>query len=195
MAEKQLEQRVFAGGNLRAVKSEAWPIWGTAAVFNSPSEDLGGFIEIIRAGAFANTIKTADIRALFNHDPDYVLGRRKSGTLKLEETLTGLMVRIKPPETGWANDLLVSIQRGDISGMSFGFRTIKDNWFTESGQTIRELLEVELYDVSVVTFPAYQATSVSAEAQTRAKNLTAGGDWRAKMAVYRKRLEEAERKG
>ncbi|MDK2986530.1 MAG: uncharacterized protein PWQ96_2174 [Clostridia bacterium] len=138
-------------------------IEGHAAVFNQWSEELGvwfPFREKVLPGAFTDTIKTDDIRALYNHDVNYVLGRNKAGTLFLEEDDTGLKVRILPPDTQWAKDLLVSIERGDISQMSFGFIVISDRWGTEEGTDVRELLKVKLYDVSPVTFPAYLQTDV-----------------------------------
>lgn len=137
-------------------------ITGYAAVFNSYSEDLGFFREIIRPGTFQASIPRDDVRALWNHDPNYVLGRSKAGTLAMAEDDRGLLVEIRPPETQWARDLLVSIARGDVSQMSFGFEVLRDAWHTENGQEVRELLEVKLYDVSPVTFPAYPATVVSA---------------------------------
>lgn len=137
-------------------------IEGYAAVFGQQSEDLGGFREVIRKGAFSKTVKEADVRATFNHDPNFVLGRRKSGTLDIKEDKTGLFFRVHPPETAWASDLRVSVQRGDIDQASFQFRTLRDDWRTKDGQTTRELIEVSLSDVSIVTYPAYPQTSVSA---------------------------------
>ena len=136
-------------------------IEGYASVFDSWSEELGGdlpFRERVIKGAFEETIQKDDIRALFNHDPNYVLGRNRAGTLSLEEDEKGLKVRIIPPETTWAKDLMVSIKRGDITQMSFGFTVILDRWFTEENIDVRELLKVKLFDVSPVTFPAYQQT-------------------------------------
>jgi len=137
-------------------------IVGYAAVFNQLSEDLGGFREKISPGAFRKTIQEADIRALWNHDSNYVLGRNKSGTLKLEEDSHGLRIEITPPETTWAKDLITSMKRGDVDQMSFGFRTIKDRWENDGGRNIRTLLEVELFDVSPVTYPSYPQTEVQA---------------------------------
>jgi len=136
-------------------------IEGYASVFDSWSEQLGGdapFREKVVKGAFAETIEKDDIRCLFNHDPNYVLGRNKAGTLELEEDEKGLKVLIKPPKTGWAKDLITSVKRGDISNMSFGFAVELDKWsFGDTGD-VRELLRVKLFDVSLVTYPAYQAT-------------------------------------
>lgn len=138
-------------------------IVGYAAVFNTYSEPLGSFREIIRPGAFRNALE-ADVRALWNHDPNYVLGRTKNGTLKLAEDERGLAVEIEPPGTTWAHDALESIRRGDVDQMSFGFRAVRERWLADRGGQVRELLEVELFDVSPVTFPAYQETTVQVRA-------------------------------
>lgn len=138
-------------------------IEGHAAVFNQWSETLGGFFpfkERVLSGAFKETILEDDIRALFNHDANYVLGRNRSGTLFLNEDEDGLKVSVIPPDTQWARDLLVSIDRGDISQMSFGFIVVSDRWGTEDGIDVRELIKVKLFDVSPVTFPAYPQTDV-----------------------------------
>lgn len=142
-------------------------IEGHAAVFDSWSETLGGifpFREIVRKGAFAESIGRDDIRALFNHDPNYVLGRNRAGTLELVEDEVGLRVRISPPETSWAKDLQTSIRRGDITQMSIGFVVQDDEWSTENGIDTRELKKVQLFDVSPVTYPAYTATDVGVRA-------------------------------
>ncbi len=140
-------------------------IVGYAAVFNRKSEDLGGFVEIIRPGAFRKAIGDgADIRALFNHDPNYVIGRTTNGTLKLEENQTGLKYEVTPPDTQWARDLITSIERGDITGCSFSFRVAKDGekWSSQGDLQLRELIDIEAVgDVGPVTYPAYPATSVS----------------------------------
>ena len=142
-------------------------IEGHAAVFDSLSETLGGifpFKEIVRKGAFNESIGKDDIRALFNHDPNYVLGRNRAGTLELVEDEVGLRVRITPPDTSWARDLQASIRRGDITQMSIGFIVEEDKWSTENGMDTREIRKVQLFDVSPVTFPAYTATDVGVRA-------------------------------
>ncbi len=144
-------------------------IRGYAAVFNSLSEQMYGFREIIRPKAFAKMLDK-DIRALNNHNPAFVLGRTKSGTLRLYEDERGLAIEVDVPNTQWANDLLESIKRGDVSQMSFAFRAIEDNWIeNEDGTYLRELLEVELLEVSTVTFPAYADTSVGVRSFDEAK--------------------------
>jgi HK97 family phage prohead protease len=136
-------------------------IVGYASVFDSLSETLGGcfpFKEKVECGAFAESITKDDIRALFNHDPNYCLGRNIAGTLKLAEDEKGLYVAISPPKTAWANDLLESMKRGDITQMSFGFFVLEDEWSVEGDMDLRTLKKVKLFDVSPVTFPAYKAT-------------------------------------
>lgn len=160
MVSPAIERRAFPFTETRVVDGDKPKIVGYAAVFDQLSEPLWGFREIVRRGAFAKTIKEADVRALWNHDTNHVLGRIKSGTLRLKEDEKGLAIEIDPPNTQWARDLMESIRRGDVDQMSFGFRTVSDRWQSENGATIRELLEVDLFDVSPVTFPAYPQTSV-----------------------------------
>lgn len=137
---------------------------GTAAVFNSRSEDLGGFVEIIAPGAFTKTLaENRKIKALAHHEWDQVLGAIASGTLRLKVDDTGLQVEVDPPNTTYANDLVESVSRGDIDGMSFAFEPIIDDWEynRETDEMIRTLKEVRLFEVSFVAYPAYSATSVS----------------------------------
>lgn len=156
------EIRCFDAAELRITKSEDDKpvIEGYAAVFNKLSENLGGWREKIAPGAFKNTIKKDDIRALIDHNSSLILGRNKAGTLSLAEDDKGLRVNVTPPETNAGKDILESIERGDVTGMSFGFKTITDSWETIDEVEIRILKEVKLYDVSPVTFPAYPDTSV-----------------------------------
>ena len=137
-------------------------IEGYAAIFDKWSEDLGWFRERIKQGAFKNTIKKEDIRALFNHDPNYVLGRNKAETLELAEDKKGLQFRVSPPEAQWAKDLYASVDRGDIDQASFGFEAVRDEWDHNKEPAERDLIEVKLFDVSIVTYPAYPQTNVSA---------------------------------
>jgi HK97 family phage prohead protease len=159
------ERRFTGSCELRAIAPEGdgrSKIAGHAAVFNSLSEELWGFREKIAPGAFKPALAKSDIRALLNHDPNYVLGRTKSGTLRVQEDETGLAVEIDPPETAWADDLLVSISRGDISQMSFAFRVGEESWETVDGVNCRTILSFdEIFDVSPVTYPAYLATDMA----------------------------------
>ena len=137
-------------------------IKGTAALFNSLSEDLGGFREQIMPGAFKSALENADIRALFNHDPNMILGRTTSGTLRVIETDNGLEYECDVPDTTYARDLVACMQRGDITQCSFGFSIGKggDKWEKNSaGEWTRTISAVKrLYDVSPVTYPAYPET-------------------------------------
>lgn len=179
-------ERLFTRSELRV--AESGQIEGYAAVFNELSVPLWGFREKIRPGAFAKTLQEADVRALLNHDSNYVLGRNKARTLELSEDETGLAVVIEPPATTWASDLAVSMRRGDINQMSFGFETVRDSWREdETGTTIRELVEVRLFDVSVVTYPAYPQTTVAVR-QNFYRHLESRGDELA--ALLNRRIEE-----
>ncbi|HUT68670.1 MAG TPA: HK97 family phage prohead protease [Dehalococcoidales bacterium] len=187
---KEIERRTFDLDDIEIRSEDDQPkIRGHAAVFNKLSEDLGGFREIIMPGAFTEAIQKDDIRALFNHDPNYVLGRNKSSTLALEEDDKGLAIEIDPPDTQWARDLMVSIKRGDISQMSFAFniRGKKgEEWDTEEGKTpVRRVISTKLYDISPVTYPAYPQTDV----KVRSILAEAGIDYDALVAA----LESAER--
>lgn len=157
------EQRTY-DLELRVNREDSKPrIVGHAAVFNVMG-DGGWFREKIAPGAFADSIDVDDVRALWNHDSNYVLGRNKAGTLRMKEDSKGLLIEVDPPDTQVARDLLVSIERGDISQMSFGFETIKDSWerSTEGNNLdIRTLEKVRLWDVSPVTFPFYKETDVA----------------------------------
>lgn len=154
-----------ASGELRVDTRPGKPpvLEGHAAVFNEDSQNLGGFIERIEPGAFARTIEEgADVRALVDHDPSKILGRTGAGTLEVSEDEVGLRVRITPPDTTAGRDITESIRRGDVSQMSFGFVTRKDAWeIVEDGPDIRTLHDVDLMDVSPVTFPAYPDTEVA----------------------------------
>ena len=176
---KNKEIRMLPLQELRVSDETNSEIVGHAAVFDSWSETLGGlfpFKEIVRKGAFKDSIIKDDIRALFNHDPNYVLGRNKANTLELEEDEIGLRVRIIPPNTTWAKDLVESIRRGDISQMSIGFIVEEDTWGTKDGLDIREIKKVQLFDVSPVTFPAYQETDVGVRAMEEYKDYKKGLD-------------------
>lgn len=135
---------------------------GYAAVFNSDSEPLP-FIERIMPGAFRKSLKSRNnIRMYLNHDSSMLLATSRAKTLRLEEDQRGLKVEADLPDTTIGRDLSTLIQRGDVDSMSFGFSVPPkgDSWSDDG--SVRELKEVRLYEVSVVTgFPAYQATSAS----------------------------------
>jgi len=157
-----LERRYL--GECRADTVDERRIRGTAIVFNSLSVNLGGFREIIKPEAVDRTFSEGlDVRALADHDPAKVLGRTRSGTLQLRKDKSGLQVVIEPdPEISYAKDIMRAVSRGDISGMSFGFRVLEDEWREdpETGAPIRDVLDMRISEVSIVSFPAYEATSV-----------------------------------
>ena len=167
----EVERRFLSVSELELRESEDKPaqITGYAALFDTLSEPLGGgffsFREKIRPGAFKRTLaEGADVRALVDHDPSKVIGRRKNDTLEVTEDKRGLKVVITPPDTQVGRDIVISIQRGDVDQMSFGFMVREQVWqeFEDPDKTdIRELVDVDLFDVSPVTFPAYTDTTVA----------------------------------
>jgi len=181
---RQEKRAVVSDLEIRAAgDGAATTVFGYAAVFDSPSEVLadwftGAFREIVDPGAFTKTLaETPDVRALVDHNPSLILGRTSAGTLRLSEDDAGLAVEIDLPDTTLARDLVVSMRRGDVTQMSFAFRTIKDTWGEAAdGMPVRHLAEVALRDgdVSVVTYPAYQATTADVRSLvTRLSDLTA----------------------
>jgi HK97 family phage prohead protease len=135
---------------------------GYAAVFNSLSEDMGGWREQILPGAFSKCLAgNPDIVCLRDHNPSMILGRTTSGTLRVTQDEVGLRFECDLPDTTQANDLVTSLERKDINGCSFGFYCTRDNWHEDDGLEVRDVIEADVFDCSVVTYPAYPATSVS----------------------------------
>src|ERR1017187_4315803 len=145
----RLEVREQADGHIKG-----YPI-----LFNSLSEDLGGFRERILPDAiqFAD-----DLAADFNHNPDYILGRVRAGTMKVSTDARGVYMDVNPPDTTWARDLKVSIKRGDIDKGSFGFRVLPGGQqiTEENGEQVRTLSKILVRRLSVVSDPAYTKTSI-----------------------------------
>tara|TARA_R100000742_G_C4279648_1_gene104972 strand:+ start:4610 stop:5380 length:771 start_codon:yes stop_codon:yes gene_type:complete len=136
-------------------ENQSTVVVGHAAVFNKLSENLGGFQERILPGAFDGVLKN-DVRAFFNHDPNHLLARSSSGTLRLSVDDTGLRYEFDVPDTTSGRDLLVSLERGDITQSSFAFTVDADEWQKEEGIDVRSISKVKrLYDVSPVSIPAY----------------------------------------
>lgn len=137
---------------------------GYATTFDSEYE-VAGFREVVRPGAAKRTTKQGDIRALFNHDPNFPLGRSKAGTLQLWNDETGWGYRIAMPTNPMAQMVYEAIDRGDVTGSSFSFEVKKEKWnYPKDGDEVRtplrEILEFKAYDVGPVVFPANEATSV-----------------------------------
>lgn len=159
---RDMERRTIPA-EFRVEGDEAPKIVGYAAKFDSDSEEMWGFVERIAKGAFTEALKSSDVRALFNHDPNIILGRNRAGTLSLVEDDIGLRYEITPPDTQTAKDIIESIRRGDINQSSFAF-SMRGSGIQEweekpDGTTIRTIKRVaELFDVSPVTYPAYTDT-------------------------------------
>ena len=152
----------------KSTEEEPLKLRGYAIVYNSVSEPLYGdlFRERINRGALTKSLLENDQVCLWGHDTRYVLGRKSSGTLILREDDKGLYFEVSLPNTTWARDLKESVDRGDIKQMSFGFKVVRDNWIDnketlkEYGMPVREVEEITLHEISLVTFPAYTETNV-----------------------------------
>lgn len=156
---KKVERRAFPAEIRTVRQNNKRKIVGHAAVFDQEA-DLGWFREKVAPGAFADSIAKDDIRALWNHNSDIVLGRNRAGTLVLREDETGLLTEIEPPS--WAESQLETIERGDVSQMSFAFQVLAENFEKQEGQKdLRIVTRAKLFDVSPVTYPAYATTDVS----------------------------------
>ena len=151
---KIMEKRLFEI-ETRMEEGETVKVVGHASVYNTMSEDLGGFREIIAPGAFDDVLEN-DVRALINHDGNLILARTTSGTLALSTDEKGLRYEFEMPETSYGKDLAVSMKRGDITQSSFAFTVADDSWETRDGMDVRTINKVKrLFDVSTVTYPAY----------------------------------------
>jgi len=162
--ENQLERRT-GHGELRVEDARKRRLGGYAIVFNKWSEDLGGFREQIAPDAVNRTLKeNIDVRAFFDHDSGKVIGRLTAGTLRVEKDKRGFRVEIDVPDTSVGNDLMVSVERRDITGMSFGFRVAAggSEWEEDAdGNVTRTISDMRVHEVSVVSMPAYPDTSIA----------------------------------
>lgn len=153
---------IRSGGTLRAVSPGR--LAGYAIIHNALSQDLGGFVERVLPGACKRSLASPNnIRALVEHDAHKVLARVGAGTLKLEEQEKGIYFEIDLPDVSYARDLAVLVERGDYAGVSFGFRVNPngDLWEMRSGQLTRDLSDITLSEISIVSDPAYQQTEVA----------------------------------
>jgi HK97 family phage prohead protease len=155
----KIEKRGGTLGVETRAADEKRTLVGYAAVFNSDADIGGWWTERIAPGAFSEAIG-GDVRALVNHDGGRVIGRTASGTLRLKEDERGLVVEIDVPNTTDGNDLWELVERGDISGMSFGFAVKHDEWDETGDMPIRTIHKVELFEVSAVAWPAYDDTEI-----------------------------------
>lgn len=154
----KLEKRSTALGVEVRDDGGARTLSGYAVVYNSPTE-IGWFNEVIAPGAFSDQLGN-DIRALVDHDYGRVIGRTKSGTLRLSDDSKGLSVEIDVPNTSDGNDIWELVGRRDISGMSFAFLPTKETWDETVDPPLRTILKAEIFEVSCVACPAYPDTEI-----------------------------------
>jgi uncharacterized protein len=173
------EYEIRVGGDLSLeTRGVQRVIRGYAMVWNRLSENLGGFREQISPEAIDRTLKDGiDLRALIDHDASRILGRLSAGTLRIEKDPQGLRVEIDPPATTAGQDIVESIRRRDVTGMSFAFRTLPDGaaWDFNVDPPIRTVSDMLVREVSVVTFPAYPQTDVALRALRERKAELAKG--------------------
>lgn len=202
-----IERRMISSPGLRILRSEGAGgslITGHGAVFNQWATLYSGrsyiWREIVRPGAFRNALAAAqDVRALFNHDSNFVLGRTRSGTLRLREDGAGLAYEIDAPDTQLVRELVLSpIDRGDITGSSFAFTVRPEGERTtireENGVIIeeRELVDLDLYDVSPVTHPAYEGSDVALRALGERRDVAVRAQRAARLNAAGRRLRHVE---
>lgn len=160
------EVRATNTGELRFMMDGSKPrIDGRAILFDSWSVDLGGFKERMLPGSVQ---LDADLVALFDHATDKVLGRTSAGTMEVRPDERGISFTAYPPQTTWANDLRVSMERGDIRGCSYRMLVDEDRWYVENGQVCRDVLKARVSELTVTSMPAYPETTAAARSQAEA---------------------------
>ncbi len=168
----KLEKRmIVANFEIREGEAGSTLVAGLAVPFNKLSEDLGGFRERIAPDAF--DIEAHDIKALWSHDTSKVIGSTKAKTLSLEERSNGIHFELEPGDTTTGRDAVKTIQRGDVDGVSFGFKVDEDRIDQIDGEVIRTVLRGKLIEISPVAFPSYLQTQISAELRSRIESFVA----------------------
>jgi len=188
VATNNIENRITNAETVRS-NDKTRKVYGTAIVFNQPTLIAGRFWEKISDKAVTEELLQQDVRALFNHDKNLILGRTKAGTLKLEKTSKGLTYEFISPDTSAGNDLLENIRLGNVTGSSFGFEVLEDVWSKRSdGKSLRIILKFKtLYDVSPVTFPAYPSTDVGLRSMESYHTSQAKRERKLKLIKFKKR--------
>lgn len=163
----KVEKRINLDTEIRELSvedgSKSMKISGYAAVFNTEINIGKYFREKILPNAFTSSIQSNDIRALWNHDDNFVLGRNKNGSLKLNEDSKGLFFELVLPDTTIGRDTYENIKQGLVSGVSFGFTIRSEEWIDQDQpMPLRVLKDVNLVEISPTAFPAYEATEVYA---------------------------------
>ena len=170
---------------------------GYAVLYNQEANVHGYWIETIAPGAFDQSIQERDVLAVHSHDTGRVVGRKNAGTLTLRSDSKGLAFENPLPDTTDGRDLAVQIDRGDISGMSFGFRALKQEWDDTQDPPKRTILEGELYEITYTPMPVYHQTEVGlrslegARQERRSHNRTGA---LGRIAAKRMKLAQSERK-
>ncbi len=160
----------FDNAEFRFADSDKRTLEGYASMFGN-AYDLGRFDEVVEAGAFTRALsEDQDVRALIDHDPARIIGRTKNGTLEMREDEKGLFTRIHLPDTQEARDLATLVDRGDLDAMSFGFTVKEDRWEQKEDRNTRYITDVDIFDVSIVAFPANNETSVALRSLEASQN-------------------------
>lgn len=156
---KNFQTRSLGKSRVSIVDGQPLMTHGLAIPFDTESDDLGGFVEIIPSRVKINYWRE-DVYALRDHNWGVILGRNGSGTLQLDRRPEGVFATVSLPDNTQGNDLAVSIERGDINGHSFGFVPIDDSWITNDQKTIAFVEEMLLMEITITPIPAYTSTYV-----------------------------------
>lgn len=193
------ERRALTQGlelRARQGEGEARTAEGYAVLFNTPADVCGLWTEVIAPGAFTKSLQERDVIAILCHDTSRIVGRKNAGTLSLREDSKGLAFENPLPDTSVGRDLAVSIDRGDIGGMSFGFCAVRQEWDESVEPPKRTIFEAELYEITYTPIPIYDETEVGLRSLEHVRNERrdhnkAGA--RSRIAARRARLAQAER--
>jgi HK97 family phage prohead protease len=171
------EIRSFKGVEVRQGPGTRPRLVGYAALWDARSLDLGGFVEILRRGAFTRSLSEhPDLRAFVDHDPAMIIGRVSADTLRVQEDAKGLKVEIFPPDTQVGRDVVENVRVGNLDGMSFAFtlydRDTSERWHFKEKPPVREILEARIYEASVVAMPAYPDTTVAVRSMSAKQGRT-----------------------
>lgn len=152
---------------VRTLQDGSKQVSGYAIVFGSQSQDLGGFSEVCSSQMLTRTLReNPDILLLRDHKQELLLGRTTAGTLELRTDETGLFFQARMPQSATGDDTYENVKLRNLTGCSFGFTTVEDSWAVDSdGNVVRTLLDVDLFELSLCSFPAYTSTSVSARSR------------------------------
>lgn len=157
----EVRRRATERVEVRNSEGDAQTAAGAAITYNSPTQIGSWFIEQFRPGAFTRSLAEDDQFALLNHNFDKVLGRRSSGTLRFTDDANALNFENDLPNNSDGQNLAVSLERGDISGVSVRFRSLKEEWDETGEMPIRTVIEADLIEVSITPIPAYEETDVA----------------------------------